>query len=82
MCERLARCLLLSSLSGTDVVLSPSECFKAARVNSSDSTYKSTCRLLKANNLGCKAKNLNPPVAYLTRCSAGAHTNRSQLLGA
>lgn len=34
-------------------VLSPSEYFKDAQVNSSDSTYKSTCRLLKANNLNC-----------------------------
>lgn len=75
--ECLASCLVFSSLSGTDVVLSPSEYFKAAQVNSSDSTYKSTWRLLQANNLNCKAKNLKAQMAYLTCYSVRTCTKKS-----
>lgn len=53
--------------------------FKAARVNSSDSTYKSTCRLLKANNLNCKAKNLKSQMAYLTCYSVRAHRKKKSV---
>lgn len=53
-----------------------SEYFKAAQVNSSDSTYKSTGRLLKANNLNCKAKNLKCQMVYLTCYSVRAHTKK------
>lgn len=72
--ECLAYCLVFSSLSWTDVVPSP-EYFKAAQVNSSDSTYKSTCRVLKANNLNCKAKNLKSEMVYLTCYSVRTHTH-------
>lgn len=76
--ECLACCLVFSSLSWTDVVLSPPEYFKAGQVNSSDSTYKSTCRILKANNLNCKTKTLKSQMAYLTCYSVRAHTKTNQ----